>query len=401
MQKQDREILKIFQTEDNRKIEEDFASMLSENPNLRLFFINENQAYTDGKNIVVDPANDELFCDYIALKNTEEFLGLHQTFSIDRFIALKMITRAQNIHEALHIIYTNFPPDLLKDPRGNNKFNQMILSSISNVIEDCFIEAAGASEFDNMNLFLTFGRVSRLFSTTPAKGTIQRKFEEFTKPEEEQEIKPSEEELEIQRKISLIMELIDYFATMLLYPMVKLEEPSEDIKEYVDKTKELWLEGSICGDPNKRYEYTSRIFDIIEPLIPKINDKDIEKYEYVKKFISVLVGDEKTHSGKDMSINQFESKGRKAVITRRLFTDLEGNKIDDDYSEQYIYELEKFEEDKRQSIKQASKTTQHWEYTGGDLKASAMHKDIKIKVNMQIKTLLFCFFSLLYFMQLC
>ena len=348
MQKQDREILKIFQTENNRKIEEDFASMLSENPKLRLFFINENQAYTDGKNIVVDPANDELFCDYIALKNTEEFLGLPQSFSNDRFIALKIITRAQNIHEALHIIYTNFPPDLLKDPRGkNNKFNQMILSSISNIIEDCFIEAAGASEFDNMNLFLTFGRVSRLFSTTPAKGTIQRKFEEFTKPEEEQESKLSEEELEIQRKISLIMELIDYFATMLLYPMVKLEEPSKEIKEYVDKTKDLWLEGSICGDPDKRYEYTSKIFDIIEPLIPKINDKDIEKYEYVKRFISVLVGDEKTHSGKNMSINQFESKGRKAVITRKLFTDLEGNKIDDDYSEQYIYELEKFEEDKR------------------------------------------------------
>ena len=29
---------------------------------------------------------------------------------------------------------------------------------------------------------------------------IQRKFEEFTKKEEEQEIKPSEEELEIQRR---------------------------------------------------------------------------------------------------------------------------------------------------------------------------------------------------------
>lgn len=381
MQKQDREILKIFQTEDNRKIEEDFASMLSEHPNLRLFFINENQAYTDGKNIVVDPANDELFCDKIALQKIEEFLGLPTSFSTDGFIALKMITRAQNIHESLHIIYTNFPPELLKEPRGKTKFNQMILSSISNVIEDCFIEAAGASEFDNMNLFLTFGRVSRLFVATPAKGTIQRKFEEFTKPEEEQEIKPSEEELEIQRKISLIMELIDYFATMLLYPMVKLEEPSEDIKEYVDKTKELWLEGSICGDPNKRYEYTSRIFDIIEPLIPKINDKDIEKYEYVKKFISVLVGDEKTHSGKDMSINQFESKGRKAVITRRLFTDLEGNKIDDNYSDQYIYELEKFKEDKNQSIKVASITTKHWEYTGKDLKSSAMHKDVKVKIK--------------------
>lgn len=380
MQKQDREILKIFQTEDNRKIEEDFASMLSENSNLRLFFINENQAYTDGKNIVVDPANDELFCDKIALQQTEEFLGLPTSFSNDEFIALKMITRAQNIHESLHIIYTNFPPELLKDPRGKTKFNKMILSSISNVIEDCFIEAAGASEFDNMNLFLTFGRVSRLFSTTPAEGTIQRKFEEFTK-REEKKTNLSEEELEIQRKVSLIMELIDYFATMLLYPMVKLEKPSEDIKEYVDKTKDLWINGSICGDPGKRYEYTSKIFDIIEPLIPKINDKDIKKYEYVKRFISVLVGDEKTHSGKDMSINQFESKGRKVVITRRLFTDLDGNKIDDKYSEQYIYELEKFKEDKKQSIKQASRTAQHWEYTGKDLKSSAMHENIKINVT--------------------
>lgn len=381
MQKEDREILKIFQTEDNRKIEEDFASMLSEKQNLRLFFINENQAYTDGKNIVVDPANDELFCDYMALKNTEDFLGFPQSFSNDRFIALKMITRAQNIHETLHIIYTNFPLDLLKDPRGNSKFNQMILSSISNIIEDCFIEAAGVSEFDNMGLFLTFGRVSRLFSTTPAKGTIQRKFEEFTKSEEKQETKLSKEEFDIQRKISLIMELLDYFITMLLYPMVKLEEPSKDIKEYVDKTKDLWISGSICGDPDKRYEYTSKIFDIIEPLIPKIKDEDTEKYEYIKKFISVLVGDEKTHSGKNMSINQFESKGRKAVITRKLFADLDGNKLDGNYAEQYDYELAKFEEDKRQSIKQASQVTQHWEYTGGDLQSSAMHKNIKIKVT--------------------
>ena len=379
MQKQDRDILKMFQNEDNRKIEEDFASMLSENPNIKLFFINENQAYTDGKNIVVDPANDNLFCDKIALKQTEDYLCLPASFSTDGFIALKMITRAQNIHEALHIIYTNFPPDLLKDPRGkNNKFNQMILSSISNVIEDCFIEAAGASEFDNMNLFLTFGRVSRLFSTTPAQGTIQRKFEEFTDTKKEEF---SDEEKKIQQDITLIMEFIDYFSTMLLYPMVKLEEPSEELKEYVDKTKELWLEGSICSNADKRYEYTSKIFDIIEPLIPKIDDKEIDKYEYVKKFISVLVGDEKTHSGKDMSINQFESKGKNAKITRRLFTDLEGNKIDDDYSKQYIYELAKFEEDKRQSIKLASITTLHWEYSGKDLKSNAMHKDVKVKIR--------------------
>lgn len=379
MQKQDKEILMMFQTEDNRKIEEDFASMLSEKTNLRLFFINENQAYTDGKNIVVDPADDELFCDKIALQKTEEYLGIEPSFSVDEFIALKMITRAQNIHESLHIIYTNFPSDVLKDTRGNNKFNQMILSSISNVIEDCFIEAAGASEFDNMNLFLAFGRVSRLFSNTPAKGTIQRRFEEYTGSEEKQNL--SKEELEIQRKISLIMELIDYFVTMLLYPMVKLDEPSENIKEYVEKTKELWIEGSICGDPDKRYEYTDKIFDILEPLIPKIDNKDIEKYEYVRTFLSDLVGDEKTHSGKDMSINQFVSKGKKAEITRRLFTDLEGKRIDEDFSTQYSYELEKFEEEKKRSIKVASIETKSWFYTGKDLKSSAMHDDIKVKIK--------------------
>lgn len=378
MNKQAKENLKIFQTEDNRKIEEDFASMLSENPNLRLFFINENQAYTDGKNIVVDPANDKLFCDYTALKSTEEFLGLPHSTSLDNFIALKMITRVQTIHEALHIIYTNFPLDFLKDSRGNTKFNQMILSSISNVIEDAFIEAAGVSEFDNMNLFLAFGRVSRLFSTSPAKGTIQRKFEEFAGSDEEI---ISEEERKVQNNINLLMEYIDYFATLLLYPMVKLDEPSEEIKEYVDKTKNLWLEGSICGDSNKRYEYTSNIFDNIKPLIPEIADKDIEKYEYVKKFISVLVGDEKTHSGKDMSINNYEHKGGHATVTRRLFCDLDGNRIEDDYSVQYAYELEKFEQDKKQSTSQALRTTIYAEYTGQELKASAVHKGIKVKVT--------------------
>lgn len=380
MDKQDKNILKIFQTEDNRKIEEGFATMISENPNLKLFFINENQAYTDGRNIVVDPANDELFCDDIALQKTEQFLEIPASFSKDRFLALKMITRSQNIHESLHIIYSNFPLECLKDKRATTKFRQMILSNISNIIEDCFIEAAGASEFDNMNLFLTFGRVSRLFSTMPAKGTIQRAFEEFGCKNEEA-TQPSEEEIEINKKINLLMEFINYFITMLLYPMVQLEEPSEDIKEYIDKTKDLWIEGSICGNPEKRYTYTSRIFDIIEPLIPGISDKQIKKYEYFKEFISEVVGDEKTHSGKGMSINQYNNKGKNAVITRRLFTTLDGKKTDDNYLEQFNYKLIEFEEDKKLIMKESSRTTQYWEYMGKDLKTSAINKDIKIKVT--------------------
>lgn len=323
MNKQDKEILKIYQTENSRKLEENFASMLSENQNIRLFFINENQAYTDGKNIVVDPANDELFCDYIALKNTEEFLGIPQSCSLDKFIALKMITRAQNIHESLHIIYSNFPSNIVKDPRGNNKFNRMILSSISNIIEDSFIENAGASEYDNMNLFLAFGRVSRLYSNTPAKGTIQRMFEEF---EIDDEVNYSEEEINTHKKMGVIMEFIDYFVTMLLYPMVKLEEPSNEIKEYVSKTEKLWIEGSICGESDKRYAYTSKIFDVIKPLIPSIDDKDFKKYTYIQKLVSKLMGNEKTHLGDSLSINQHFHKGKNVVITRKLFTDLDGKK---------------------------------------------------------------------------
>lgn len=379
MDKSSKAILKIFQTEENRKIEEDFASTLSENQNVRLFFINENQAYTDGKNIVVDPADDELFCDRTALEQTEEFLNIHKSLSTDKFLALKMITRAQNIHESLHIIYTNFPLDCIKDPRGNNKFNQMILSSIANVIEDCFIEAAGASEYDNMNLFLTFGRVSRLFSTKPAQGTIQRKFKEFT--EKEKNTNVSKEELEKQNRIKLIMEFINYFITMLLYPMVELEEPSKSIKEYIEKTKQLWINGSICGDPDKRYEYTDKIFDIIKPLIPQIDDKNVENYRCIEELISVLVGDEKTHSGKDMSINQFRSKGKKVKITRKLFSDIEGNPIQENYSDQYLYEEEKFKEEKRNSMKQNAEPTKVWEYSAKDLKANALHNGIKIKVE--------------------
>lgn len=378
MNKQDKEILKIYQTENNRKIEEDFASMLSENQNIRLFFINENQAYTDGKNIVVDPANDELFCDYMALKNTEEFLGLPQSCSLDKFIALKMITRAQNIHESLHIIYSNFPSNLVKDPRGNNKFNRMILSSISNVIEDAFIENAGASEYDNMNLFLAFGRVSRLYSNTPAKGTIQRTFEEF---EIDDEVNYSEEEINTHKKIAVIMEFIDYFVTMLLYPMVKLEEPSNEIKEYVSKAEKLWMEGSICGESDKRYDYTSKIFDVIKPLIPSIDDKDFEKYIYVQKLVSKLIGNEKTHLGDFLSINQYFHKGKNAVIARKLFTDLNGNKIDNNYLEQYMYELERFKEEKSQSINQVIVKTRQLEYYGNELNTSALHKDVKLKVT--------------------
>ena len=88
-----KKILDLYQCEFKRNVEETFSSILAERNDLRLFFVNENQAFTDGVNIVVDPANDELFCDTEALWNTEDYLGLAHKVSQEKYTALQMITR--------------------------------------------------------------------------------------------------------------------------------------------------------------------------------------------------------------------------------------------------------------------------------------------------------------------
>lgn len=49
MEKEDQELLTRFQCDYNRIAEETFARTLTENERVRLFFINENQAFTDGR----------------------------------------------------------------------------------------------------------------------------------------------------------------------------------------------------------------------------------------------------------------------------------------------------------------------------------------------------------------
>ncbi len=380
MSSEDHKILKLFQTEDNRRIEEEFASMLTERNDLRLFFINEDEAYTDGKNIVVDPSMDKLYCDYKAIKNTEDFMGLPHSLSNDKFLALKMITRSQNIHESLHIIYTNFPPDLIRDKRGDSEFKKEILGSISNIIEDAFIESVGASEYDNMSLFLKFNRIARLYSNTPSQGTIQRQYENYIGKDNTED----EKQKEINGKLNLLMEYLNYFITMLLYPMVELEEPSEKLKDYIDKTKDLFMQASICGIADKRYEYVDSIFDEILDLLPDISNKEYKKYGQIKKLLLSIIGDEKTHSGNEMSINKYEHKGRNANITRRLFVDLNENKITDDLMEQYLYEISQFKNEKELSLVEQNRVAVIKEFNGLDLKASLLHKNIKVKVKYPV-----------------
>ena len=122
MTKQEKEqLLKDFQCDYNRSLEENFAQTLSENEEARLFFINENQAFTDGRNIIVDPASDELYADIEALMDTEKYLKWNPCVSKDAWMALRMITRAQTIHECLHLLYTTFPPEASRDPRCDTR----------------------------------------------------------------------------------------------------------------------------------------------------------------------------------------------------------------------------------------------------------------------------------------
>jgi len=206
MNKENKKTLRLFQCDFNRSIEENFAQVLTENEKVRLFFINEDQAFTDGQNIVVDPAVGEVFADVNALRRAEDFMRLKHAISADPWYALRMITRGQNIHECLHILYTNFPLEVIADARATTTARKKTLALISNIIEDAFIEAAGCSIFDNLELYLLFERLATLFSNTPIEGTVDRAFE--------QELAEKPEPLPLT-------EYLNYMVTFLLYPMIQ------------------------------------------------------------------------------------------------------------------------------------------------------------------------------------
>ncbi len=342
MDQQARELLQLYLCESNRLIEEDFAKTLSENEKVRLFFIHENRAFTDGRNITVDPGMAEAFADNHALRMTEAFLKLPPVCSTDPWNALEVITRGQTIHECLHLLYTNFPPDCLSDVRATSKVRRKVLSLISNIIEDAFIEAAGCSVFDNLVFFLQFHRMATVFSRTKISGTTAEVFREESDTAHADDGEPDEELARERQKLILLMDYLNFMAGYLLYPHEFLGQPSPQVLDYVAKTRQLFLDGSICGDPDIRYTYTQRIFDIIEPLIPSIGDTDLPELD------DLLPGSQ-THDGTAGSLRQIQKKGQRCQITRRLFTDLEGNPLPkEDFSAQ-LQELVVIYQEKKES----------------------------------------------------
>ena len=315
MKKEAKEVLKQFQCDYIRILEETFAQTLAENEQVRLFFINENQAFTDGRNIVVDPAHDEMFCDKAALEKTGAFLNWPSVVLSDMWNALRIITRAQTIHECLHVLYTDFPPKAASEPLCDTKLKKKILAHIDNIIEDAYIEAVGCSVYDNMEFYLRFGRVSRLFASHPSEGTASRSMKEEN---EKAAVDP-----EVKHKLDLVMEFLNVVCTDLLYPMLDPEKPSEELKPYIEQAKPIYMQGSMAPSPDERYAHSRQVFEIILPLIPDIEaDLDDEK-------LKERLGGEKTHDAFSSTIGTEPHKGRTQQVTIRLFTDAEGNKRDD------------------------------------------------------------------------
>lgn len=354
------ELLKLFQSEQNRRAEEEFARIFTENDNVRVAFINEDRAFTDGRNIVVDPAEDKLFSDSEAIENTLEFLHLPKN-SCSSWDALKLTTHSQDIHECLHIIYTKFPLPSITDERSTTKARMITLSMIGNILEDAYIENVGASVYDNAEMFLKWGRVSRLFVSHPSEGTFSRKF--------------SDANIDTTDADKL-MYVINYMATELLYPMVKIGEPMEECAEYIKNIRSLYMNGSAAASPMERHRYSCMIFDILEPLIPE--SEELLDHSY----LDAILGGAETHSPVRCPAKPFVSEGKEQVVTRRLFTDLDGNFIDGkDISEQYRMFIFDADSEYRIAVAESGNDGQIILISGGEVGAAAMHSGITIYEN--------------------
>jgi len=379
-----KEILKDFQSEQTRLAEEQFAQILTERSDVRLFFINENKCFTDGKNITLDPSLKELFVDQRALEKAEGQLGLQNKISSDPWLALRMKTRSFNIHESLHIIYTNFSNKFYDDTRASSEIRRLVLSNIRNIIEDAFIEAAGCSLYDNLEHYLLWSRVALFHSTMDMPDTLEQRFEQAgikidtNAAYEKIEADSDDEEAFVDNdnsKFAKLVVYLNYMALFVLYPFYRLPEAPKPVFEYVEMTKPLFNDAVMCGNANKRDEYVFQIFDIIEPLIP--DDDNLNLPDPIKDLLDEL----RDSANINTSINNEPSNGKEVKVTRRLFTDRSNEPIPQDMQKEKIEnDIKSFLSEKEMSMSMPKNEQSVTIYEADNFDCSNLHKNIKIEV---------------------
>ena len=388
MEKEYQELLARFQCDETQTAEETFAQTLAENERVRLFFINVDQAFTDGRNIVVDPGEGELFSDREALDNTGDFLGWPKVVLADPWNALRIITRAQTIHECLHLLYTDFPGRHKSDPKCDTRNKKLVMGMISNIIEDAYIEAVGCSCFDNMEFYLKFGRVARVFATHPSEGTVDREFGKMLAEEKKEAAAKAREEGKdppARTAAEQLVDFLDHMVTFLLYPMVCEDTPSQDIIEYIEKAKPLFLQGSAASSPKERYEYSSKAFDLVAHLIPP--DREEIQTEQIER----RLGGTKTHGGGGSTPGEEEREGRSQAVTTRLFTDIDGiEKENIPKTDELMKAVQSFARDKNAAMQIFDYEGSYYFFKGEDYDCDVIHNDIIInesrpKINLNLR----------------
>lgn len=390
-----KDMLQKFQCEKNRLIEESFARTFAESEKTRLFFINEDCAYTDGTNIIVDPAFYDIYKDKKCLKMTESVLNWESAFSENPWNALKMVTRGLTLHECLHILYTDFPSAALKDKTFDSKNKLKTILNISNIIEDAYIEAVGASVYDNIEVYLKFNRIAPVFAEKVVSSTAGEKFKvsepeqlkDYEKPKEIQNLSVVEQKLleeflrfqKIKEKAQILIDYFDYMSCFLLLPFMLQKEPRSEIAEYVEKTKQLFLDGSVAENGDERYVFCNRIYEIIKELIPE--DDECKLFDNLLP--SQFTG-QQSHSGNPGNI-QGNHKGRSQKVTTRLFSNLDGSKKEykkSNNEKEFVLQLvDDFDKDKCQVYEIVDLKPVRIVQKGSSLSNNAIHKDIIVNEN--------------------
>jgi len=254
-----------------RDAEEAFARAFSENGEVRLFFLSENRASTDGRDIVVDPAFHGIYRDPRCLGRTLSTLGWPPSTPLTPWRVLGMVSRGLVLHECLHLLFTRLPGRELEDPDFAGSANALqTIAWISNIVEDAYIEAAGASECENAAPLLKFLRVAVTHAS-------------------EEEV-PNESES--GGKETPLLEYLEHMARFLLYPLAPRGEPSPAIRERVERSKPLFLAGSMRPDPDERYACCKEIFSLVADLVPPDEEPRLRP-----EMLSRVLPGQETHAG--------------------------------------------------------------------------------------------------------
>ena len=358
--------LQLFLDTQNRRVEEEFCKTFSEKNSVRLEFVHDNRAFTNGTLIHSDPQFKEIYQNQSVLRRAENYLGIAPKVSSDTWTALSMVTRAISIHECLHILYSDLSLSISGDVKcrgSKNKF--FVMHHIWNTIEDSFIESYGASYYENIIGYLKFLNYSIAYS-----------------PDNEDEDCMEILDEETQKKVTNLMDYLSYMTWLLIYsPFKRNDNQNADIQSYIDKTKDLYFTGSLQTTSKKRYDYVRKIFDIILPLIPD-DDKVYLNYGPMKKKFYSLSTDDLPLSGILGKPKSAECK----PVKRRLFVDLDGNHINGDderIREQLLMDIIDFESNKGNAQHRGNEQSVTLVILPTDYNITnvVVHKDIRINQN--------------------